>query len=95
MAKKDYEGIFITVEGGEGSGKSTSVQLLAKWFEEKGFEVLITREPGGVHVSERIRDVLVHEEMEPLTEAMLFAASRNEIINKVITPALKEGKVDI
>ncbi len=93
--KESYTGLFITLEGGEGSGKSTAAILLAQWLRERGREVLITREPGGVHVSEQIRNVLVYEEMEPLTEAMLFAASRNEVITKLISPALKEGKVVI
>lgn len=57
--------------------------------------MLVTREPGGVHVSEQIRGILVQEDMDPLTEAMLFAASRIEMTKKVILPALKEGKVVI
>lgn len=93
MSLKD--GLFITLEGGEGSGKTTTAQLIASWIKEQGFDVLITREPGGVHVSERIRDILVNEDMSPLTEAMLFASSRNEIVHKLILPALEEGKVVI
>lgn len=87
------KGVFITIEGGEGSGKSTAIQGINKWLEEERVETLVTREPGGVRVSEQIRNILVNEEMHPLTEAMLFASSRNEITNKVLIPALKEGKV--
>lgn len=89
------KGIFITIEGGEGSGKSTAIHGIANWLREQGREVMITREPGGVHVSEQIRAILVNEEMDPLTEAILFAASRNEITTKLIQPALQEGKVVI
>jgi len=91
MSKK--KGLFITLEGGEGSGKSTVIQLLSKRLSAMGYDVIITREPGGVAVSEKIRDLLVHEKMDPLTEAMLFAASRNEITHQLILPALEEGKV--
>lgn len=88
-------GLFISLEGGEGSGKTTTAKYLKEWFEKLGKEVLITREPGGVEVSEKIRSVLVEETMSPLTEAMLFAASRNEVIHQSILPALKKGEIVI
>lgn len=93
--EKNNKGMFITIEGGEGSGKTTAIKEIKSWLEERGFDCLVTREPGGLRVSERIREVLVNEEMDVLTEAMLFTASRNEIVKNVIAPALEEGKVVI
>lgn len=87
------KGLFITFEGGEGSGKSTAIQGVADYFQSQGQEVLVTREPGGVEVAEKIRGLLVNEVMDTLTEAMLFAAARNEIMRNLIIPSLQEGKV--
>ena len=87
------KGLFISIEGGEGSGKSTVIQRLKEELEKRGEQVLVTREPGGIDVAERIRNILVHQEMDALTEAMLFASSRNETIKQVIQPALDEGKI--
>lgn len=90
---KTRKGYFLTFEGGEGCGKSTVVKILAEWLKADGWDVLVTREPGGVDISERIRTLIVDNEMDVMTEALLFAASRNEITKKVIEPAIQQGKV--
>lgn len=92
---KLHQGIFLTLEGGEGSGKSTVAKILADWFRRQGLQVLLTREPGGVPVAERIRELIVNNEMEAMTETLLFAASRNEITKQVIEPALARGEIVI
>ncbi len=86
---------FITLEGGEGSGKSTLGKLLKKELEDKGCRVLLTREPGGDKISEQIRNIIMSYEIHPKTEAHLFAAARIEHIHNVILPALKKGMVVI
>lgn len=92
---KKSSGLFITLEGGEGSGKSTAAKKLAEWFQKEGYEVLLTREPGGVPTSEKIREIILNEEMDALTEALLFVASRNEVLINLVIPALNKGKVVI
>ena len=88
------KGIFITFEGGEGSGKSTLVRVLAKLLRQEGFEVVATREPGGCACSERIRDLILSEpDIHPLTEASLYAAARKEHCIDVIAPALNKGYI--
>lgn len=87
---------FITFEGGEGSGKSTAMQEIAKRFESEGQPVLLTREPGGTPIAEQIRSVILDKQntgMDPRTEALLYAASRRQHLVKKIWPALKEGKL--
>lgn len=91
-------GKFITVEGTDGAGKSTQIELLVKYFKEKGFDVILTREPGGTSISEKIRDIILdteNSEMNDITEAMLYAASRAQHVNEKIIPAVKMGKVVI
>jgi len=89
--------LFITFEGGEGSGKTTQIQALQKELENRGIPVVATREPGGTPLGERIRDSLLNSEAKmsitPIAELMLFLASRVEHVERVIQPALKEGKV--
>lgn len=92
---KREKGLFITLEGGEGSGKSTVSRMLKEWLEERGESVVLTREPGGTETAEMIRELILKREMDPLTEAFLFAAARNEHVNEVIVPALEEGKIVI
>lgn len=90
--------MFITLEGGEGSGKSTALRHIVKKLEEEGYEVVLTREPGGTPISEQIRSVILDKSnvnMDPWTEALLYAASRRQHIQEKIIPALKEGKIVI
>ncbi len=84
--------MFVTFEGIDGSGKSTQAELLRAALESEGREVVLTREPGGTDVGERIRSVILDsEEMGSWTEAMLFAAARAELVDRVIAPALQAG----
>lgn len=89
-------GRFISVEGIEGSGKTTLLNRLSEELEKRGFTLLLTREPGGVPIAEAIREVLLnpdHHGMDPMTESLLYAASRREHLMKKILPALGEGKL--
>jgi len=88
-------GKFISLEGGEGAGKSTQVRALAKALRERGIEVVETREPGGSDGAERIRELLLtgpDDRWSPRAEALLFAAARTDHVDKVIRPALQAGK---
>lgn len=90
------KGIFITLEGGDGAGKSTHLQNLANKFEELGRDVLIVREPGGTVIGEKIRDLLLdksHTEMTPRAELLLYEAARAQIVEEKIKPALNAEKV--
>ena len=89
-------GYFITFEGGEGAGKTTVLFALEKKLRELGFDVLTTREPGGIAIAEKIRDIILtpaHTEMDGRTEALLYAAARRQHLVEKIIPALKQGKV--
>ncbi len=89
-------GKFITFEGIEGCGKTTQIGLLDKWLRSKGYRTLLTREPGGTPIGEKIRNILLaprFQEMFPITELLLYAAGRHQHIQEVILPALKEGKI--
>lgn len=89
---------FITFEGPEGSGKTTQINFLTEFLQEKGFEVFQTREPGGTMIGDKIRQILLDQEnieMDPVTEIFLYEAVRVEHVNKKILPALKSGKVVI
>lgn len=91
-------GYFITFEGPDGSGKSTQIKLIKEYFEKKGFDLIITREPGGTRISEKIRDIILdndHTEMDYIAEALLYAAARAQHVSQLIKPALEEGKVVI
>lgn len=90
------KGIFISIEGPDGSGKSTQIENIKKFFAEKNMETVYTREPGGTAIGERIREILLDRqctEMDPMTEAMLYAASRAQHVAQIIKPALNDGKV--
>ena len=87
------QGKFITFEGTEGAGKSTLIRVLAHLLMEKGFEVCTTREPGGNPLAEKVRDIILHEPMDPWTELFLYEASRAEHVAKTIRPALAEKKI--
>ena len=96
IEKKD--GLFITFEGADGCGKSTQLKLLVKYLTERGYEVVVSREPGGCPISERIRSLVLDIECKGMSdecEALLFAASRAEHVRDVILPAVKSGKIMI
>src|SRR4030095_10827210 len=88
-------GTFITFEGIDGSGKSTQLRLLANFLKETGCDALLTREPGGTPVGNRLRAALLdaQEEVDPLTELLVFAADRAQHVRRVLRPALKFGQV--
>lgn len=92
------QGLFITFEGGEGSGKTTQVNRLAQFLTEKGRKVVTTREPGGTPEGEKIRDLLVQRdggEWNPVSEVLLLFAARTMHVDKIILPALEKGKIVI
>lgn len=84
--------MLITFEGTEGCGKSTLLQNLSRKLEMLGISHIVTREPGGSKVAEAIRSLILHEEMEPLTELFLYEAARAEHFETTVLPALKSGK---
>ena len=93
---ENKRGIFITFEGPDGSGKTTQIRLLKDELEKRGERVVLTREPGGTPISEAIRSILLdpaHKEMDGVTEALLYAASRAQHVAEKIRPALKEGAI--
>jgi len=88
--------LFITFEGPEGSGKTTQMELLRDYLEEKGYSVLATREPGGTNIGDQIRAILLdphNTEMVPASEALLFSAARAQIVHQVIRPHLEQGGI--
>lgn len=92
------KGLFITFEGIEGCGKSTQAKLLREYLEKKGYNVFLTREPGGPKISEEIRNLLLstkNKEMLPETEVLLYMASRSQHTGEWIIPALEKGKMVI
>ncbi len=95
MKKK---GFFITFEGIDGSGKSTQIQKLAKFLEDNGFDIIMTREPGGSVGGEEIRNLLLQGEVDRWsaeTEILLFTAARRDHLERIILPALQDGKIVI
>ena len=91
-------GIFIVMEGPDGSGKSTQIELLKEYLKEQGHEIIVTREPGGTVIGEEIRDIILnpsHKAMSDVTEMLLYAASRAQLMSEVIGPPLEEGKIVI
>jgi len=88
-------GLFITVEGGEGAGKSTQIARMAAWLEEQGHTVVLTREPGGTRLAERLREQLLdrqNEDLGALTELLLMFAARAQHLHELIRPALARGE---
>ena len=88
-------GLWITLEGGDGSGKTTQAQLLEAWLGETGRTVVRTREPGGSEVGQLIRDIVLHHrgDIAPRAEALLYAADRAHHVATVVMPALERGEV--
>ncbi|WP_445338153.1 dTMP kinase [Clavibacter sp. CFBP 8614] len=88
-------GVFITLEGGDGVGKSTQSALLRTWLEEQGQEVVPTREPGGTELGAEIREIVLHRRghIAPRAEALLYAADRAHHVDAVVRPALERGAV--
>ncbi|WP_394220119.1 dTMP kinase [Halobacillus trueperi] len=90
------KGLFVSFEGGDGAGKSSILREIGKELREQGYSVLETREPGGIRIAEKIREVILdpsHTEMDGRTEALLYAAARRQHLVEKVIPALKEGKV--
>ncbi|QMU96059.1 dTMP kinase [Microbacterium esteraromaticum] len=93
----ERSGLWITLEGGDGSGKTTQAGLLAEWMQQRGRTVLHTREPGGSEVGTLIRDIVLHHrgDIAPRAEALLYAADRAHHVATVVRPALARGEVVI
>lgn len=92
----ENKGLFITFEGPDGSGKTTQIRKLASELEARGIPFLLTREPGGTEISDKIRALILNPEnrrMEDKTEVLLYAASRSQHVEEKIRPALAEGKI--
>ena len=90
--------MFITLEGPEGSGKTSAIETAVKKLQEMGYEIVRTREPGGTPIAEQIRNVILDKantSMDPRTEALLYAASRRQHLVEKVWPAIKEGKIVI
>lgn len=90
------QGIFITLEGIDGTGKSTQLRLLAAWLRRKGWRPLVTREPGSTAVGEQIRGVLLasgNQKLTPLAELLLMYAARHQHLKEVVRPALARGRL--
>ena len=88
-----HTGLFISFEGIDGAGKSTHIEGLAAAFKAQGRQVTLTREPGGTPLAEKLRALVLHDAMDPLTEALLVFAARRDHLNQVIEPALARGDV--
>jgi dTMP kinase len=88
-------GLFITFEGGEGAGKSTQLEAIKDWLQDQGRVVVVTREPGGTALGERIREILLHHsgDMTVEAETLLMFSARVEHLARVIQPALSSGKI--
>ena len=86
-------GLFISFEGIDGAGKSSHIEALAQAFQAAGRAVVHTREPGGTPLAEKLREMVLHDAMDPLCEALLVFAARRDHLNQVIEPALARGDV--
>lgn len=90
------KGLFIVFEGGEGSGKTTAIEEIYKWLSNEGYECIKTREPGGIKISEDIRNIILDKNnttMDGRTEALLYAAARRQHLVEKIIPALNKGNI--
>ena len=91
-------GLFITIEGGDGAGKSTQIRNIESFFEERGLTITHTREPGGPPISEKLRDILLdplNSEMDAVTEMLIYAAGRAQNVREIVEPALERGEIVI
>jgi dTMP kinase len=88
---KHNRGFFISVEGIDGAGKTTHITTIVEYLESRGHDVIVTRDPGGTPLGENIRKLVLSDDMEHLTELLLFFASRQELLTKVIIPNLSSG----
>lgn len=91
-------GLFITLEGGDGAGKSTQIRNIEKYFMDKGLTVTHTREPGGPPIAEKLREILLdtaNKEMHAVTEMLIYAAGRAQNVREVVEPALEKGEIVI
>lgn len=91
IRQNPYPGRFITFEGIDGAGKSTHIDFVTTLLREQKRQVIVTREPGGTPLAEKLRELLLHERMHPETEALLMFAARKEHLSQVIEPALARG----
>ncbi|MDD6919905.1 MAG: dTMP kinase [Eubacteriales bacterium] len=92
------KGIFITIEGQDGVGKSTQIEFIKNYFTNKNFDVVLLREPGSTDIGEKIRDILLdknNKNMSHVTEMFLYAAARSQMVHEKIIPYLEQGKVII
>lgn len=92
------KGLFISLEGSDGAGKSTQIANVRQFFEDRGITPLMTREPGGTSISEKLREILLdsnNSEMSPIAEMMIYAASRAQLVAEFIKPAMDRGEVII
>ncbi|WP_255457474.1 dTMP kinase [Sporosarcina sp. JAI121] len=90
------KGVFITFEGPEGAGKTTVIKELYKRLDKEGRNVILTREPGGIRIAEKIRGIILdnnHQEMDAKTEALLYAAARSQHLVEKVVPAIQEGTI--
>ncbi len=98
MLRKKDKGYFVTFEGPEGSGKSTQIREAEAYFQNRGYKVIVLREPGGTRIGEDIRRILLnhrYKELVPETELLLYLAARSQIVREKIVPALHQGYVVI
>lgn len=94
----DVKSLLITLEGPDGGGKTTQIRRLTQYLAERGIPFFATREPGGTQIGDRVRDILLDpslSDIAPTTEMMLYAASRSQLVEQVIRPALDQGKIVI
>ena len=92
----NIRGAFITLEGGDGSGKSTQLKLLTEYLQSNGYDCVFTREPGGTAISEKIREIILdgnNAEEADETEALLYAAARAQLVKELIIPSIEQGKI--
>lgn len=96
MSDRTKGGAFVTLEGGDGSGKSTQLKKLTDYLVQHGYDCVFTREPGGTDISEQIRKIILDGKnvaMTDKTEALLYAAARNQLVNEKIIPSVNDGKI--